>query len=201
MRAPSFVFVFCCTAAVAAAQTAPSAPIQPITGGGRIEWAVMSTVSLPSFGAGLISDAWGTGFNQPHEYGTSLKGFGKRYGMRFAGVATSNAMEATIGAFTHEDPRYFRDPGQPFSHRVGHVVKMTFIARKDDGSFAPAYARFAAISGSNFLSNTWRADSEADAEHAVIRTGLGFLGRMSANAFDEFWPDVKRRLFHRGPDH
>ena len=32
---------------------------------------------------------------------------------------------------------------------------------------------------------------------ATIRTGLGFLGRFGDNTFDEFWPDVKQKLFHR----
>jgi hypothetical protein len=117
--------------------------------------------------------------------------------MRFAGVATSNTMEAGLGAIWGEDPRYFRDQGQPFGHRLGHVAKMTFLARDRQGQLEPAYARYAAITGSNFLSNTWRPESEADASHAGIRIGLGFLGRFSSNAFDEFWPDVRAKLFHR----
>jgi hypothetical protein len=30
--------------------------------------------------------------------------------------------------------------------------------------------------------------------NAVFRTLLGFLGRMSSNAFQGFWPDVRHRL-------
>lgn len=183
------------TIPVASAQSSVSASYQPLTGDGRIEWAVMSTISLPSFGSGLINAAWGTGWDTPREYGTSLKGFGKRFGMRFTGISVSNAMEAGLGAFTHEDPRYFRADGESFSSRLGHVIKMTFFAvNEQDGRIVPAYARYAAISGSNFLSNTWRPDSEANARDATIRIGLGFLGRMSSNAFHEFWPDVKDRL-------
>jgi len=47
------------------------------------------------------------------------------------------------------------------------------------------------------LSNTWRADSVADASHAAKRTGWGFLGRMGNNTFQEFWPDVKEHVFHK----
>jgi hypothetical protein len=60
----------------------------------------------------------------------------------------------------------------------------------------PAYARLVAVSGSNFTSNAWRPDSEANTGHAVERIGLGFLGRMGKNVFDEFWPDVKQRIFN-----
>jgi len=128
------------------------------------------------------------------EYGTSLKGFEKRFGIRLTGVAVSNTMESSLGAVWGEDPRYFRAEGQPFRQRVGHVVKMTFMASDKDGRIVPAYARYAAISGSNALSNAWRADSDVTFDRTAIRIGFGFLGRMTSNAFFEFWPDVKDRF-------
>ncbi len=186
-------FFLCALASLSAAQSSPSEP-GPITGSERFKWAVNSTVGPPSLAGGLISAGLGTWMDQPEEYDTHWKGFGKRYGMRLTGVATSNAMEAGLGAIWGEDPRYFRAAGQPFKSRVGHVVKMTFMAPNRDGRILPAYARYSAIAGNNYLSNTWRADSEATADRAAIRVGLGFLGRMASNAFLEFWPDVKGRL-------
>jgi hypothetical protein len=171
---------------------------QPITPDGRLKWIVANTIGPASLLGGGISAGWGTMLDHPTEYGTHWDGFAKRYGMRLTGVATSNIMEAGLGAFWGEDPRYFRDEGQPFGHRVRHVVKMTFLAEDRNGRTMPAYARFVAVSGGNFLSNTWRPDSEADTGHAVARIGLGFLGRMGGNAFHEFWPDVKQRVFKIG---
>lgn len=176
----------------------PIANYQPITGQGRVDWTLLDTLGQESLLGGVVSAGWGTLFNRPPEYGPHWEGFGKRYGMRLSGIATSNIMEAGLGAVWGEDPRYFRDRGQPFGHRVKHVVKMTFLAENRQGGTMPAYARFVGIAGSNFLSNTWRADSEANTGHAVERIGLGFLGRMGKNAFDEFWPDVKQRVFRTG---
>lgn len=193
MRTLTRTLFFCAAAALSAAQTNPSNP-QPITAGGRFEWAIMNTINLPSFGAGLISSGLGTYTDHPREYGTSLKGFEKRFGIRLSGVAVSNTMESGLGAFWGEDPRYFRAEGQPFTHRIGHVVKMTVMASDRDGQIVPAYARYAAISGSNALSNAWRADSDVTFDHTAIRIGFGFLGRMTSNAFFEFWPDVKDRF-------
>jgi hypothetical protein len=173
---------------------------EPISGAGRAKWAINSTVGPASLAGGVVSAAWGTMLNQPNEYGTHWDGFGKRYGMRLTGIATSNAMEAGMGALWGEDPRYHRTEGQPFKNRVGHVIKMTFLAEARSGEAArPAYARYAAYAGNNFVSNTWRPDSEADGRHAVARIGLGFLGRMANNAFVEFWPDVRGRAFRKHP--
>jgi hypothetical protein len=179
------------------ATSSSSDAVQPISGRQRIQWVVKSTVGMESLAGGLFSAGWGTLFNSPKEYGTHWEGFGDRYGMRLTGVAVSNTMEAGLGAIWGEDPRYIRDAGAPFSHRIGHAVKMTFMAQNRDGKLMPAYARYMAIPGSNFMSNAWRADSEATVDRAVIRTGLGFLGRLSGNTFQEFWPDVKQKMFHR----
>ncbi len=157
----------------------------------RLKWFTFNTVGPPSLIGGAISAGWGTLLDTPVEYSTHWSGFGSRYGMRLTGVSTGNAMEAGLGALWGEDPRYRRAAGQPFKQRVVNVVKMSFLADNRQGQPMPAYARYMAIAGNNFLSNTWRPDSEATVGHAVFRTGLGFIGRMAGNAFQEFWPDIK----------
>lgn len=39
--------------------------------------------------------------------------------------------------------------------------------------------------------------AKANAHDALLRTSEGFAGRMAANAFEEFWPDIKKRVFHK----
>ncbi len=181
------------------APTASAPSYEPITGSERLNWVVKSTIGPASIFAGAASAGFGTWTNAPHEYGPHWEGFAKRYGMRTVGVGTSNVMEAGLGALIGEDPRYRRAGGDaPFTHRVGHVLKWTFLAPNRDGDLHPAYARFAAIAGSNALSNTWRADSEADTSHFLSRTAFGFLSHMAGNTWDEFWPDAKRKIFHHG---
>jgi len=179
-------------------QLSPSGGYQPITRDQRIEWFRDSTIGVPSLLGGTISSAISTGLDRPTEYGPTWAGFGKRYGMRLTGVATSNMMEASLGVLWGEDPRYFRaGAGDPFKKRVWNIVKMTFVAKNSLGENNPAFARYLSIYGSNYLSNTWRPDSSATASQAAARVGLGFVGRMTGNAFQEFWPDVKRRVLRR----
>ncbi len=174
------------------------ASIVPISGQQRIDWVVKSTLGPASLIAGGISAGFGTWRQAPREYDTHWDGFAQRYGMRMSGVAASNIMEAGLGALVGEDPRYqpaARDAS--FGVRVGHIVKWTFLAPNRDGDLHPAYARYAAIAGSNALSNAWRPDSEADTAHFLSRTALGFLSHMAGNTWDEFWPDARRKMFHR----
>lgn len=194
-----------CLAAIAFGQTSGTenrvlpgtlASNERMTAKERLQWFAVSSFGPASLAGGVVSAGFGTLMNSPHEYGTHWEGFGDRYGMRLTGVVTSNAMEAGLGALWGEDPRYPREEGQTFKDRVGHVVKWTFLAKDRNGNTVPAYARYTAIAGSNFLSNAWREPSEADTQHALERTALGFLARMSSNAFQEFWPDVRSHLFH-----
>jgi hypothetical protein len=177
---------------------AQSAPYAPITGQERLNWIVKNTLWPQHLAGGVITSAVGTALNHPREDGPHWGGFGERFGVRLTGVATSNVMEAGFGALWGEDPRYFPAPEDSFGGRVKNVIKMTFLARRPDGNFAPAYARFIAVPGNNFLSNAWRPDSEADVQHALLRTAEGFAGRMGANAWDEFWPQAKSYILHRG---
>ena len=164
----------------------------------RFNWFLDRTVGPPTLTAGLFTAGFGTARNSPKEYGPHWEGFGKRYGIRMTGISTGNAMEAALGTIWGEDPRYreYRQVGEPFKDRARRVVVMTFVARDRSGNLMPAYARYIAQPANNFLSNTWRADSEANTRSAVFRTFWGFLGLMGRNAFDEFWPDVQRRVFH-----
>ena len=169
----------------------------PIGARQRLEWAISATFAPQGLLAGVITSGVGTARNKPHEDGPGWSGFGQRYGTRLGGIITSNVMEAGVGAMWGEDPRYFGVRDKPFGQRVKNVMWQTVVARRADGQFEPAYARYIAISGSNFLSNTWRPNSEANTSSALIRTGEGFAGRMCSNAFEEFWPDVSHYLFHR----
>jgi hypothetical protein len=167
---------------------------EPISGSRRVDWFFVRTVGPESLFAGLFTAGIGTGRDKPEEYGPHVEGFTKRYGMRFTGVATSNAMEAGLGALWGEDPRYFRANGRPLRARVMNVVVLTFVARRRDGRYEPAYARYLAITGSNFIANTWRADSEATTNAALTRAALGFAGHLADNAFQEFWPNLRKHV-------
>ena len=172
---------------------------QEITATGRLKWFARSTVGATSLVGGLFSSALGTAVDAPSEYGPHWEGFGKRYGMRLTGISTGNAIEATLGAAWGEDPRYFQTIHRPFGTRVKNIVDLTFRAYRPDGERHLAYARYTATFGNNFISNNWRAQSEADWQHALVRTAEGFGARALSNTFREFMPQVMRKIRHK-PD-
>ncbi len=132
----------------------------PITGGGRLMWALNSTIGPGSLFIGALQAGWGNLTDRPPEYREGMEGFGKRFGLRLSSVGTSNVMEASLGAIWGEDPRFRPVQEQQCGGHFAHALKMTFMAQRSDGSLAPAYARYIAYAGSNAISDAWRPDSQ-----------------------------------------
>lgn len=170
----------------------------PISPEERLHWFLTNTFGPQHLAGGILAAGFGTALDRPGEYGPHWSGFRDRYDTRLSGIASSNAIEAGVGYLLHEDPRYFGVRGLPFGARVRNAIRLTFLARHEDGSYGPAYARYLAISGNNILSNAWRVRSEDTLQCTLVRTASGFAGRMAANTFEEFWPSVKVHVFHRG---
>jgi len=153
----------------------------------RLKWLLDENLDAASLFDDVAVGAVDTFFKTPKEYNTHWSGFGERTGFIAANYGVKSTMEAGLGAFWGEDPRYFRTDGkQPLKRRLAYVIKATFLARDRNGNTMPAYARLFAVPASSFLSNAWQPHSEATLTDAVVRTGLGFLSRMGENAWKEF---------------
>jgi hypothetical protein len=68
----------------------------PISAQQRLHWVVKSTVGPQSLTAGLFLSGIATGRNTPEEYGPHWDGYGRRYGMRLTGIATSNVLKPVL---------------------------------------------------------------------------------------------------------
>ncbi len=186
------------TAICAFGQTPAPNAAQPISGAERARWALNSSFGWQSLGVGAFNSGFWTVFNSPKEYHGTWEGFGKRMGMRTVTVTATNTTEALLGAVWGEDPRYSPAPrGATFGSRVKRSIAMSVVAYDRNGNLRPAYARQIANVGINFASNQYRAGSVNQRNDALLRSVWGVTGRMAGNAFAEFWPDIRRRVFKK----
>jgi hypothetical protein len=175
----------------------PTSTYTPVTPAGRVDWIVDGTIGLRSLlVVGPLGAAWQTGFNQPSEWERSWSGFAKRYLEREADVAISNSIEAGLGALWGEEPHYIPSGRRGIGARARYAIKTAFVAQRRDGRLAPAWGRYAANTINNVIENTWLPPSATTPGQTILRSALGFLTRIGGNAWEEFWPDVARRL-HR----
>jgi hypothetical protein len=173
----------------------PAAPYEPVTPSQRVYWIVDGTVGPRSLGiVGVMGASFQTAVNTPSEWERSWSGFGKRYLQREADVAISNTLEAGVGALWGEEPRYIRWGRGKFGERARYAMKTAFLAQHRDGLLYPAWGRYVGNTVNNLIENAWLPPSATTTGQTALRCVLGFLTRMGGNAFEEFWPDVRRYL-------
>jgi hypothetical protein len=181
-------------------QPADPAPVTaeayvPITPAQRGDWIVGGTIGKQSLTVvGPLATTWQTGFNTPEEWGRGFSGIARRYAQRGADVAISNTIEAGVGALWGEDPRYIRSGRKGIWPRARYAMKTVFLAQRRDGSLRPAWGRYAGNTLNNLIENAWLPPSVTMGRQTALRSGLGMLGRLGGNAWQEFWPDVVRHF-------
>jgi len=170
----------------------------PATPSDRVDWAVSGTIGLRSLlVVGPLSAGFETAINEPEEWHQTWQGFGKRYLHREADVAISNTIEAGLGAIWGEEPRYIPSGRKGIWPRARYAMKTAVLAQRPDGRLAPAWGRIAGNTLNNVIENSWLPPSSRTVGNTLLRSAFGFLSRMGGNAWEEYWPDVWRKLRHR----
>ena len=112
-------------------------------------------------------------------------------------MAISNAIEAGVGALWGEEPRYVPSGRKGIWPRARYAIKTSVLAQRPDGHLAPAWGRYAGNVFNNLIENTWLPPSATTPGQTALRAVLGLLSRLGGNAWEEYWPDVRRKLRHQ----
>lgn len=185
--------------AAAAAQEPARIPADPAvytppTGRDRVKAVIEGTVSPADLTVNLLDAAWSTHVNWPAEWGRSTKGFSKRFADDEAYAALSGTIEAGVGTLWGEDPRYRRSDEHGAVRRLRHSLVATLLAPRRDGHLAPAWARYTAIAATIRIENTWLPPTTRTPESTAWRAADDLIWRAASNVWDEFWPDLRKRL-------
>ena len=176
------------------------ATYSPITTSERAAWVGREIASPGALSSAAFASAWAMRVHSPKEWPRTASGYGRRFGDAQAAAVISSSIEAGLGSFWGEDPRYVRSGRDERWARVGHAVTSVALTRRRDGHRAPAWARFAGSVAGNVIENTWLPPSAASRSQTTTRIATGFAGALAANLWREFWPDLRQRLpLHRLP--
>lgn len=104
------------------------------------DWA-MNAAGPAAIAGNLVGASWRTWVTEePVEWGDSGRDFWKRFGTGSLTTALGETSLSLASALMRQDPNYYRSPRSGFGPRLGHALKMTFMARGPDGRavFSPA---------------------------------------------------------------
>jgi len=138
--------------------------------------------------------------NQFQSYGQSAEGYGKRFGAAFADQVSSgffsNFMYPTL---FKQDPRYFRKGQGSFSRRFVYSLKQEVICHTDSGGRAFNASNVLGAFSSGALSNAYYPSDDRGFKLTMSRSGLAVVYATAGNLFNEFWPDISRKLHKSKP--
>lgn len=133
-----------------------------------------------------------------HEYETGSMGFGQRYGIELASSETNVFFERfLIPTLLKQDPRYFRNPEPPFFRRALYSMSRVLITRADNGRETFNASRVLGGAASQALSDLYVPGQSQGLGPIRDRVTFDLLRDAGMNLFHEFWPDLRRKLFHR----
>jgi hypothetical protein len=131
------------------------------------------------------------------------KGFGERSGAKYLDTFDGDIIgNGILPSILHQDPRYFRLGHGSTTHRLLYAASTSFICKHDKtGKWEPNYSNLLGNIASGAISNLYYPGNDSSWSHTL---GNGFTvtaeGAIGA-AFQEFWPDISRKVFHKDPTH
>lgn len=132
--------------------------------------------------------------------GQGLKGYGHRFATNYADQAMGNMFtEGLFPVLLHDDPRYFRRGYGNAMVRVGYALTRVFVTHKDSGGTRFNYSEWLGNATAVAISNAYYPDNRN-----FVDNGAKLLEQVGTDAVSqvlkEFWPDIKRRWFHKRSD-
>lgn len=150
---------------------------------------------------GIVSGSATSGILQwrdvPPEWGQGGLGYGRRFGSFAAQSGARALIQFGVSAVTKEDPRYTPSGLQGFRRRTAYAIAHAFIVPREDGSSGFAVSRVIGAYGSAAVADAWYPKPYAGAGDALVRGTIRLLGSPATTVFQEFWPDIRRKIFKR----
>ena len=107
------------------------------------DWAV-NAFGPSAIAGSATSAAWGQWVvDEPPEWPDGGRGFAQRFGAASLTTAITETSLSLLSATSRQDARYYRCPCTGLGPRLTHAIKMTFMARRPDGSAAFSVAKTA----------------------------------------------------------
>jgi hypothetical protein len=175
-----------------------SQPFAPITSAQKIQIGLKDSFDWPVYLTGGAFAALYQIENQNPSFGQGMKGYARRYGTALCDQVTGNMMtESFMPSLLHEDPRYFRRGTGSVLSRTVYALTRIFVTRTDSGGRSFNFSEWAGNSAAVAISNAYYPDTRTASQNAE-RLGIACATDAFSQVMKELWPDVKRRLFHRG---
>ena len=160
--------------------------------------ATQSTFDYSSFISVGIQAGVEQATNTYPEFHQGAAAYGRYYWHTFADSGVENFLTgAILPVMTHQDPRFYTLYHGGFVHRVFYGFSRLWITRKDSGEPAYNYSEILGAGLATVVSSRYYPINERKSNQVLERWGSQLLNDGIGNVFEEFWPDIHQKFFHR----
>lgn len=174
-----------------------------LTAGQKMSLAFRSSIDPVTFAAAFLVAGYHEALDDDTGFRWGIEGFGRRSGASyldaFDGTIIGNGI---LPAVLHQDPRYFRMGHGTVTHRLLYSLATNVICKHDNTNrWEPNYSNVAGNIISGAISNLYYPPSNSGWGETITNgltvTAEGGVG----SVFQEFWPDISRKMLHKDPTH
>jgi len=172
--------------------------LPPLRTGQKFRLATAGVFDWGAYPFNVILSGIAQAKNDPKEWGQGWDAYGKRYGASFADNSIGTYMTTAIfPSLLHEDPRYYQLGRGRFGHRAYHAVNRLFITRADSGHDRFNYSESIGNAVAAAISNVYHVPEDRTASRNASTLAFLILYDGMNNELKEFWPDIRRKVFHK----
>ena len=175
-----------------------SKELQALTPGEKFRIATASVFDWTALPFNTVLAGIAQAKNDPSSWGQGWGAYGKRFGETFADNSIGTYMTTAIfPSLLHEDPRYYQLGRGSFGHRAFYAMNRLFVTRKDSGAMGFNYSESIGNAAAAAISNIYHPEQDRNASRNASTFGFLILYDGLANEMKEFWPDIRRKVFHK----
>lgn len=169
----------------------------------KMSLAFRSSIDPFTFAAAFMVAGYHEALDEDTGFGWGAEGYFKRSGAAyldaFDGTMIGNGI---LPAILHQDPRYFRLGHGTVQHRLLYAIASSYICKHDNtGKWEPNYSNVGGNIIAGGISNLYYPSQNSGwgqtISNGLIVTTEGTIG----GVFQEFWPDISRKVLHKDPTH
>jgi hypothetical protein len=174
-----------------------------LTGWQKIRLAFRTSIDPVTFGTSFGIAGYHEVVNDLSGFRWGPAGYAERAGAAYLDSFDGNMIgNGLLPALLHQDPRFFRMGHGSFPRRLVYAAASAVMCKHDNtGKWEPNYSNVAGNIASGAISNLYYPGSNSGVgltiSNGLIQSATGALGAV----FQEFWPDISRKVLHRDPTH
>lgn len=136
--------------------------------------------------------------NSPSSWGQGWGAYGERFGEEFGDNGVGTYMTVAIfPTILREDPRYYEMKKGPVARRMTYSIERLFVTFTDSGNVSFNYSEIVGNAAAAAASNIYHPPEDRTVTRNLGTWGMLIMWDGVSNEMKEFWPDIRRKVFHK----